>query len=490
MKFKRQHLFILFILICTAVTFGRAGGAGSSRSSSSSSSSRSSSSSSYGSSSSSSSSGYSKGDWKFYLAFIGLVIVINAFKSKKSKNEELEKNHEDTLRAQAAIYPDGNTEGRRLGFDTYLVDHPDFDEVEFNKKVSTAFMEIQHAWSEKDIRKVRHFLSDGMYQKFTAQFTMMNQLEQVNTLSDVSIVDLFIDSVESDGDYDIIHVGIDAQMNDSFICDFDPTLNSDSFENFVEYWSFIRKKSAKETNIYNNPECPSCGGILSELGEQARCSFCDSLINGGEFDWVLSEISQAREYVASLHTKNNFSDKRELLAERFTDFSIQHIEDTVSNGYMQYLVAQTTKQPNMVRRFTTDKFYTDTVLSQVEECSHIFNRLYTNEVAVYRIELTDVTATIDVRVTYTSQRVEKFLGKLEKIDLNPKEETSYVRLIRNGSFTPRGNLYQHSCASCGAPVENSDDTSCPYCSTVLNDSNKTWIISGIYTPHHYRKLLA
>src|ERR1035441_8633816 len=50
-------------------------------------------------------------------------------------------------------------------------------------KVQSSFIEIQNAWMHKDLKIVRKWISDGVYQRYTAQFGMMNKLSQVNKLS-------------------------------------------------------------------------------------------------------------------------------------------------------------------------------------------------------------------------------------------------------------------------------------------------------------------
>ena len=81
----------------------------------------------------------------------------------------------------------------------FLVKNPDFETAKFKEKVRTAFMDIQQAWMQQDLSKVRKWISDGVYQRFHTQFMMMKQLQQVNEISNIQIQQIFIDDVESDG---------------------------------------------------------------------------------------------------------------------------------------------------------------------------------------------------------------------------------------------------------------------------------------------------
>ena len=63
--------------------------------------------------------------------------------------------------------------------------------------------------------KVRRYISDSVYQRFNVQFQMMNILDQTDFISDLNIISTVIDKYDKDGNYDIIHVGIMADISDS-----------------------------------------------------------------------------------------------------------------------------------------------------------------------------------------------------------------------------------------------------------------------------------
>ena len=98
----------------------------------------------------------------------------------------------------------------------FTTKNSDFDVVKFKEKVRTAFIEIQNAWMFQDLSKVRKWISDGVYQRFNTQFIMMKQIDQMNEISDINIQQIYIDDVETDGVYDIMHVGIQYSMYDGF----------------------------------------------------------------------------------------------------------------------------------------------------------------------------------------------------------------------------------------------------------------------------------
>ncbi|MBN1578356.1 MAG: hypothetical protein JW913_17475 [Chitinispirillaceae bacterium] len=187
---------------------------------------------------------------------------------------------------------------------------------------------------------------------------MMGLLKQKNTIENVAVERIFIDRIEKDGPFDIAHVCITATMKDRFICETIPALNSEGDDRFTEYWSFIRKAGAPKKNMYATFNCPSCSAPLpDDLGETGKCTCCNTLINTGEFDWVLSEITQVDDYAGrrAMAKMQGFERNINFIRKHFADFSIQHVEDKAGNGYLQMQTAIVfKKKPEIMRRFADD----------------------------------------------------------------------------------------------------------------------------------------
>lgn len=372
--------------------------------------------------------------------------------------------------------------------DVIRKNNPDFSESQFLSKVKHAFHEIQSAWNKKDLSGVRSYISDGVWQRFNTQFTMMNQLEQTNRLENVFVQECFIENCEQDGVFDIIHVAIKASMKDYFECALDPSMNSGGSEEFVEYWSFIKKRGTFNKDLYNSNDCPACGAPIEEnLGEVARCPFCQTLLNSGEYDWVLSEITQAEDYLKSRKSMKaeNLGIKRKQLVSENEDFSVQQIEDHVSNGYMQILAAKALHEPSRIKRFVSDSFY-QFIEPQIKGFTYLFNRLYLNEVTLIAAEKKGAQNRLYVSVVVTSQRVEKETGGLYLEDPVMTSKREIVCIVRDiNAHKSSGSLYMHQCPSCGAGIDDSLDTACPYCGSVLNSSDKEWIFDSILSCSDY-----
>lgn len=391
--------------------------------------------------------------------------------------------------------PTGEPVSNIKGYDRFIKNSPGFDEESFKSNVRSAFLDIQDAWQNQDLSRVRKFLSDGVYQRFNTQFKMMKLLQQTNTIEDIQIKNIYIDKVESDGLYDIIHTAIHASVNDHFVSRLDSSLNSGGKEEFVEYWSFLKKRNKKHKDIYNSDNCPNCGSPLpADMGEVSRCESCGTLTNSGEYDWVLSEITQADDYISAhpkLAKSENLTEKiREIINEN-DDFAVQLVEDKASNGYLQILTAMAYNDPSVMRRFVSDKVFKELGINETGLIT-AYNRIFLNDVFLVGVSDEPDRNVLHIAVKSSYQRIQiDNNNKISKIDEAVVSRTEVIFMSRDkDAAESKGSLYAHSCPSCGAPVENSLDIACNYCGSAMNSTSTEWIITDIMSLGAYNEWLS
>lgn len=385
--------------------------------------------------------------------------------------------------------PTGAGVKKAKGYANFIKNNPDFNEEEFKANVKTAFIKIQDGWEKQDISGVRKFISDGVYQRFNTQFKMMQLLKQKNTLEDVTVKNIYIDQVDSDGLYDIIHVAIHASITDRFISDMEPSLNSGGTDEFVEYWSFLKKRGKPRKDIYETDNCPSCGAPLpADMGELSRCDSCGTLTNSGEFDWVLSEITQADDYVSSnpkLDKSNDLNEKVRRLINENEDFSVQLVEDKASNGYLQIITALAYNDLSIMRRFVNDNVF-EKIKARMTGGTVAYNRIYLNDVYLVGVSETGSVNNLYVAIKSSSQRVSIEGGSARKIDQALISNAEIVVMSRDkNASAAKGSIYAHTCANCGAPAQNSLNLKCEYCDMPLNSTSNEWIITDLMSMAGY-----
>jgi len=415
---------------------------------------------------------------------IGIIIFVLFKGSRKVKNDGSAFRNIQGVRESSGA----------KGYTNFINLNPDFSEAEFIKKAATAFTAIQQAWTQKTIAGARRFITDGVYQRFLTQIKMMELLKQSDEISDIRIINIWIDKVEQDGEFDIIHTGIQASMKDFFTSELSASLNSRMDDEFIEYWSFIRRKSNKNKDLYGTVTCPSCNAPLTEEHlDVVKCPFCGTLLNNGEYDWILSEITQANDYAASKRSIRKISSiKSKISKDALSEESaVQLIEDKASNGYLQILTALTIRDLRGIRRFTSSK-YADTLQAMIPEETVAYNRLFLNDVTLIGASRTDDFNRLYISIRSSYQRILLKEGKIRK-KLDPfivsKSEVVVLKKKVNGG-KPKGSLYSGTCPACGAAVEDPLAIKCPFCGTQYNREDKEWIIDNILSMEEYTSTTA
>lgn len=366
---------------------------------------------------------------------------------------------------------------------------PNFNQTEFYQKAESAFLKIQEAWQKQSLNTVRQFISDGIYQRFEAQFIMMRALEQTNEISDIEIEDLRIVAVENDSNFHILHVSITASITDYFTSKKYSQLNSGGQETFTEYWTFVKKiNSTAKANIYNSLNCPNCGdSIENKLGEVSKCPSCGTQINNGDYDWVLSEITQPEEFASNygqLKNRKNFYERLKQKGLSTSEFSPQYIEDKASNSYLQLKIAFALSDQKRVARFCSNEFI-ETTKSKFKE-SYLYNRLFIKDVSLVNIYENPTSVLAALSITCVTQKVSIQKNDLQLINTSPITTNDYLILSRSKKVA--SNKYSamaHNCSNCGAPVEDSLQLTCKFCDSSLNDNTKDWIVENLLTEAEY-----
>jgi rRNA maturation endonuclease Nob1 len=438
---------------------GRGGGGGghSSGGSHSSGSSFGSHSSSYGSNGSGSS---SFGNIGFIIAIIIIYLIYQALTKKSNGNSDDSVNN---------FYDDASTTDE------------DLPEGLTIQKIQTSFMNVQTAWQKKDLKDIRSWISDGVYQRYAVQFNIMNKLSQVNNLSNINISNISLLSTTQQGEYTTADVAISFEMDDYFVSEKYPSFNQSYDGDYGrEIWTYIKRSDSKSTNdLYNSDNCPSCGAPLEiKMGEISRCGHCNTLTNNASFDWVLSEITQEEDYD---YATNRFLDDEEFLnlMEKDSLFSVQRMEDLASNIFMQIMDVYSGGDQKKLTRFANKALIEKIINDKNQQSNYLFNRLYLNDVTLSDYETDEKEIHLEFSLKATYQKVQ-INPKLVMLDDEMTEYDYVLKLSKNLTAlqTPeKETVYSYECGSCGAPYGDTSNDVCNYCGATVVDLNHNWVLT-------------
>lgn len=418
----------------------------------------------------------------YNILVVGLLIFLSWLARRKIRESSVMNKMRETMPASPK------------GLAAFQSRNPGYNEAAFLQRVRTAFTGVQNAWAAGNMASVRRYISDGVYQRFNTQFKMMKQLDLQNRLEKMEILETKVYSYDRDGEYDVAHVAIAASLVDRFESKKYPELNAGGIEAFSEFWTFIRKTGAGEKNIFDSENCPQCGAELpKDMGDVARCEHCGAITSLGDYDWVLCEITQNDDFLFQNRKLTTYdgshAGKIRSVVKDIPGFSIQHIEDKVSNGFLQIQTARTLKDPTIMRRFVGDKLYEAMEDTIKNEAPFVYYRIYLSDVTLTGAHRENNTFHLSVAVKMSFQRVLLNNGKLQRQDMSVISDMWNVNLTRElTAEKSKGSLYAHTCPFCGGTVSDTTDVKCPYCGSVLNSPKGEWIITSISEPGYLQSM--
>lgn len=165
--------------------------------------------------------------------------------------------------------------------------------------VNNYFIALNQAWTNRQLHKVRHLVSDRLYEANSFWLDLYKKQHWQNRLDELTIQNIQLVKIEMDKYYEAITVRVFASC-------FDYTVNSENKiiagsdkkrRAYTEYWTFARRAGIEETvHPIELNRCPQCGASADKMGQAAICEYCGAKISTGQFSWVVFLITQDENY--------------------------------------------------------------------------------------------------------------------------------------------------------------------------------------------------
>ncbi len=376
-------------------------------------------------------------------------------------------------------------------------DDPSFNKDVFKKRITTAFVKIQNAWTDRDLKGVEHFLSDGVYEQFSIQLDEYKKDHIIDQLDNLKVNDLFFLNYEKTSVFATIQLAIHAEGVNYRKDDRTNKLieGTRALEPFAEVWTFVRRTSAKTNKSKGGlleGSCPNCGNLIS-IGRVAKCEACGAFLRSGEHDWVLTKITQRAAWkktnpLTAVTGYNKYKKSDPL-------FNIQNIEDKISVMFWRRNIAAKSRNSAYLRKISTNDF-----CDQIEKTYQLNSN---NEYEHYRncgvgsIDLVGISRfpKVDIalaKVVWAGKLAKESKGKIKLGPVKHKNEVFVLIRSSKAKTSLESSLSSAHCPSCGAPEETNANNECAYCGTVMNSGEKSWVLKevlGTNTPK-VRELLA
>ena len=182
-------------------------------------------------------------------------------------------------------------------FAQLLADDPALTDAAVRARLGLIYDELNKAWSHQDLRPVRGFVSDGLYDYLQYWIDAYKRQGLRNELLEMRITAATIAKVTRDKWYDAVTVRIWGRGKDFTVRgDTGQVVTGSKHRDraYSEYWTLVRSASRKGATK-TEPACANCGAPL-KITMAGACEHCGVHVTAGEFDWVLSKIEQDDTY--------------------------------------------------------------------------------------------------------------------------------------------------------------------------------------------------
>ncbi|QSQ26212.1 TIM44-like domain-containing protein [Pyxidicoccus parkwayensis] len=354
-------------------------------------------------------------------------------------------------------------------------------------KTRWLFLELQKAWFLRDMTPVRPFLSDATWQRFNVQLKLMDAQGVRDAITDFEVLDVQLIGLAQSHWYDSIQIRVHARMRDTDVpASFTDAQATDAArkvapEAFTEVWTFVRKPGAQTRlgqDLFQG-KCPNCGAPFAG-GAANKCEYCGAVVNSGNYDWTLSEITQGVEHVRYHTTVDG------LLAAREEDpaLNLEILEDRASLLFWKWIDSQSRGDAKTLSKVA----YPDAVQklgSELEELRRKGRRRVFLECAVGAVDVRSLE--MEPRgydVAHVDVRWSARMGVGPVNEKPPQLPTVPQRFIftlvrKHGAKTNTDNgMSTDRCPNCNATLTDSAATTCDFCGQQLGTGERDWVLSS------------
>lgn len=166
----------------------------------------------------------------------------------------------------------------------------EFSEAKFKAKVDNVFIKLYTGVMKQDLEKIRHFLSDEVYEKYSQKIKQLQNANQIQVYDELNVSNTNITNIEELDDRFVISVSLLTKYLDYKITkDTKKYISGDRDVRLEKYVNLKFSKIKNAKALGNARRCTGCGANI-DLNKNGICEYCGSVYVLKDYDWVLDEI--------------------------------------------------------------------------------------------------------------------------------------------------------------------------------------------------------
>jgi tellurite resistance protein len=374
---------------------------------------------------------------------------------------------------------------------------PSFDLAALYERARGTFVKSQEAWFRRDLSPVRPELSDAMYQRLVSQLDLIKRQGVRPASADMEVLDVTLLGLEQTWGFDTVHLRFSAKARDTEV----PASLSDdeartrargaALQPFIEVWSFVRRPGA-QTRIgqdVSQGKCPNCGAPFKG-GHTNNCEFCGAVVNSGNYDWTLSQITQGVEHVSANARPAGLGPLR----ERDPALSLEALEDRASLIFWKWITAQCHAEPKQLAKLAAPQMLAR-LSAEVEALGQNKREKHFLRCAVGGVRVLEFRTGADgadeahVELRWSAQL--EIVNAGQKPPRRPPVHQRWVFVLARdvgATSNPKNGMATSRCPGCNAPLTDTLTSSCDFCGAELSHGAADWVLRDARTYEAWRAL--
>lgn len=165
-----------------------------------------------------------------------------------------------------------------------------FTEEGFKTKVDNIFVMLHMSLMTDNMKRVRHFISDEVYEEFNNRLSVLNNNNERQMFDELNVKSTEIVNVEVTSDKYIIKVRLISKYLDYVVDKTTNKIKRGDSNNRKELENILVLEKRRNSKIQGIVRfCPNCGHPM-DINKSGFCEYCHSTYNQEAYDWVLKSI--------------------------------------------------------------------------------------------------------------------------------------------------------------------------------------------------------